>query len=225
MNSDRHARYGAATGIVFVVLVIVAFLVQPKPPAADASAMEVFDYVSDKQDTLHIVQLIFAAAGFFLLWFAGTLRSLLAGAEEGDGRLANLAYGGLLVAFATLVVGFALSATATLHPVANGPDLTHALVDASLIVPALGGPAVAVFFLANSLSIFRSGYLPGWLGWLGIAAAVFNLTALGAVFTDSGAFAADGVLGFFLGFVLFLLWFLLASILLYRKLGEPDVAA
>ena len=76
--SDRHARYGAATGILFVLLVIVGFIVTPKPPAADASAAEVFEYVSDKQNTLHAVQLIFAVAGFFFIWFLGTLRSLLA---------------------------------------------------------------------------------------------------------------------------------------------------
>ena len=64
--SDRHARYGAATGILFVVLVIVGFLVTPNPPAADASAAEVFEYVGDKQDTLHTVQLIFAARGLLL---------------------------------------------------------------------------------------------------------------------------------------------------------------
>ena len=32
--SDRYARYGAATGILFVLFVIVGFLVTPNPPAA-----------------------------------------------------------------------------------------------------------------------------------------------------------------------------------------------
>src|SRR3954454_3316215 len=83
--SDRHARYGAATGILFVLFVIVGFLVTPNPPAADASAAEVFEYVRDKQDTLHTVQLLFAAAGFFFIWFLGTLRHTLAAAEGRDG--------------------------------------------------------------------------------------------------------------------------------------------
>lgn len=223
--NDRHARYGAATGIFFVVLVIIAFFVQPKPPAADASAAEVFEYVTDKQDSLHVVQLIFGLAGFFLLWFVGTLRALMGAAEGGAGRLADIAFGSILVAFATLLVGLGLQATAALHPVANGPELTHALVDVSLIVPALGAPAVAVFFVATGLGILRTGYLPAWLGWLGLVAAAFNAIAISPVFTDSGAFAADGVLGFFSGFLLFLLWFLLAGILLVRKLGDSDAGA
>jgi succinate-acetate transporter protein len=54
--------------------------------------------------------------------------------------------------------------------------------------------------------------------------ALFNLLGIGAVYTDSGVFAADGLLGFFIGFALFLLWILLASVLLYRKLGDDGVA-
>jgi hypothetical protein len=138
--SDRHARYGASTGILFVILVIIGFLVTPKPPAADASVAEVFEYVSDKQNALHAVQLIFGAAGFFFIWFIGTLRHSLAAAEGDDGRLANTAFGGGLIAIATLMVGFGLSATAALHPAVNGPELTHVLIDASLLAPAVGAP-------------------------------------------------------------------------------------
>ena len=219
--NDRHARYGAATGILFVVFVIVGFLVTPKPPAADASAAEVFEYVSDKQDTLHAVQLIFAAAGFFFIWFIGTLRHSLAAAEGGDGRLANTAFGGGLIAVATLMVGLRRWRRPRRSTrLENGPELTHALIDASLLIPAVGAPAAAVFFAANGLSILRSGYLPSWLGWLGLVTAVFNLIGISAVYTDNGVFAADGVLGFFIGFLLFLIWNLAASIVLYRKLGE-----
>jgi hypothetical protein len=218
--SDRYARYGAATGILFVLFVIIGFLVTPNPPAADASAAEVFEYVSDKQDTLHTVQLLFAAAGFFFIWFIGTLRHSLAAAEGDGGRLATTAFGAGLIAIATLMVAFGLAATAALHPAENGPELTHALIDASLVIPAVACPAAVVFFVANGLSILRSAYLPSWLGWLGLITALFNLPAIGAVYTDSGAFAADGVLGFFIGFVLFLVWNLAASIVLYRRLGE-----
>ena len=217
---DRHARYGAATGVLFVIFVIAGFLVQPKPPAADATAQEILNYVVDKQNTLHVVQLLFGAAGLFFIWFIGTLRQLLSRAEGDDGRLANTAFGGGLIAVATLMVGGGLAAVAALHPVENGANVTHALIDASLLVPAVGAPAAFVFFAANGLSILRSGYLPAWMGWFAIVSAVLNILGIGAVFTDHGVFAGDGVLGFFLGFLCFLLWTLLASIQLYRKLGE-----
>ena len=224
--SDRYARYGAATGILFVLLVIIGFLVTPKPPAADASAAEVFEYVGDKQNALHAVQLIFAAAGFFFIWFIGTLRHSSPRPRAATARLANTAFGGGLIAVATLMVGFALAATAALHPARERPRADpRALVDASLIVPAVGAPAAAVFFAANGLSILRSGFLPAWLGWLGLVTALFNLLGISAVYTDNGVFAADGVLGFFIGFLLFLIWILAASIVLYRRLGEGRTVA
>jgi hypothetical protein len=217
---DRHARYASASGILFVFFVIVGFVVQPKPPAADATAQEVLEYIVDKQNTLHVVQLLFGAAGLFFIWFIGTLRHLLGRAEGNEGRLATTAYGGGLVAAATLMVGLGLTAVASLHPVENGANLTHALIDASLLVPAVGAPAAFVYFAANGLSILRSGYLPAWMGWFGLVTAVLNILGIGAVFTDHGVFAGDGLFGFFLGFACFLLWNLGASIMLYRKLGE-----
>jgi hypothetical protein len=221
---DRYERYGAATGIVFVLLVIVAFLVQPAPPSSDSSPAEVLDYVTDHDDALHVIQLIFGGAMFFFIWFIGTLRSSLAAAEGGQGRLASTAYGGGLIASAALIVSLALSATAALHPATNGPDVTRALTDAGAMVLAVSAPAAVVFFVANGLSMLRSGYLPPWLGWLAFLTALFNAFGLGNVFTDHGAFAADGVLGFLIGFLLFLLWILLASISLFTKLGEEEPA-
>jgi hypothetical protein len=223
-GGDRHSRYAAATGIFFVVLVVIGFLVQPKPPSSDASAVEVLEYVKDHHDALHVIQLIFGLAGFFFIWFIGALRSFLGGAEGGERRLATTAYGGGLIAVATLMVGLGVAAAAELHP-ARDPEITRALIDASLLIPAVGAPAAAVFFFANGLSVLRSGYLPPWLGWLGMVTAFFNAIGIGAVFTDHGVFAGDGVLGFFVGLVLFLVWVLAASILLVRKLGEGMGAA
>jgi hypothetical protein len=222
---DRHARYAAWSGIGFVIFVVLGFIVTPKPPASDASATEVLEYMVDHHSALHVVQLLFAAAVLAFIWFIGTLRSTLGAAEGGQSRLAGTAYGGGLVTAAVLIVSFALSATAALHPAENGPQVTHALNDAAALTLAVGAPAVVVFFLGNSLSILHSGFLAAWLGWLGIAAAVFNAIGISAVFTDHGVFAADGLLGFFLGFILFLVWFLAAGILLVRKLGETGGAA
>jgi hypothetical protein len=222
--NDRYARYGAATGIFFVLLVVVAFLIQPEPPSSDAPPSEVLSYVVAHHNALHAIQLIFAGAMFLFIWFIGTLRSALGAAEGGQGRLAATAYGGGLISAAGLIVSLGLSATAALHPAENGPELTRALADASAMVLAVSAPAVVVFFVANGLSILRSGLLPSSLGWLGFAAALFNALGIGAVYTDHGAFAADGAFGFLVGFLLFLAWFLVASVMLFRKLGEAQPA-
>jgi hypothetical protein len=218
-GNDRYARYAALTGVLFVIAIVVGFLVQPKPPASDASAVEVLEYVKDHQDALHVVQLIFAVSIFFFIWFIGALRSFVGGAEGGQGRLATTAYGGALIAVGALIASLGIAAAAELHP-ARDPEITHAMWDASVLVFAVAAPAAAVFLVGNGLAILRTGYLPSWMGWFGLVTALFNALPIGAVFTDSGAFAADGVLGLWVGFVTFLVWVALASILIYRKLGE-----
>lgn len=222
--SDRYARAAAATGIFSVVLIVIAFLVQPKPPDADASSAEFLTYVVDHHKALHVGQLLFGAGTFLFLWFIGALRSILGAAEGAQGRLATTAYGGGLITAAALIVFYAAAA---LHPAANGPDITHALVDASTMVLAVSAPAAVVFFVANGLSILRTGFLPAWLAWLAwlaLVTALFNAFGLGNVFTDHGAFASDGVLGFLIGFLLFLVWVLAASIVLVRKLAGEQAA-
>jgi hypothetical protein len=218
--NDRYLRYGAMTGIIAVVLIIIGFAAQPKPPAPNASPSEVLTYLVDHRDAVHVGELIFSAGAFFFLWFIGTLRSALGAAEGAQGRLATTAYGAGLVSVGTLFVGFGLQAAAALHPADNGADVTRALIDASAMVLALGAPALTVFFAANGLAIIRSGYLAPWLGWLALVTAVFNALGVGNVFSDHGVFASDGFLGFFAGLFLFLLWTLLASIMLVRKIGE-----
>jgi len=223
--TDRYARYGAATGIGFVILVVIGFLTQPTPPDADAPASEVLNYVVDHQNALHAEQLVFGIAGLLFIWFIGTLRSALVTAEGGNGRLATTGYGAGLLGVGILIVSFGLTATAAFHPVDNGPDTTRAFVDAGLMVAAVGAPAAAAFLLANSLVILRTALLPSYLGWIGVVAAVLNLLGLGSIYTDSGAFAPDGVFGLLLPFLSFLLWSLLTSMELTRRLGQADVGA
>ena len=94
--NDTSARYGAMTGILFVLVVIIGFAVTPQPPDADAAPAEVLNYVVDHHNALHAVQLIFAAAAFLFIWFIGTLRDALSRVEVASGHyaLANLAWGG-----------------------------------------------------------------------------------------------------------------------------------
>ena len=222
--TDRYARYGAATGIGFVLLVVIGFATQPSPPSSDAPPSEFLNYVVDHQNALHAEQLVFGVAGLLFLWFIGTLRASLVTAEGGPGRLAATGYGAGLVAVATLIVSFGLTAAAAFHPAANGPDTTRTLIDAGAMIAAVGAPAATAFLLANSLVILRTALLPSYLGWIGLITALLNLIGLGAVYTDSGAFAPDGVFGLVAPFLSFLLWILLTSMELTRRLGRADAA-
>jgi hypothetical protein len=60
---------------------------------------------------------------------------------------------------------------------------------------------------------------------LAVLAAIGSGFAAGGVFSDSGAFnAGDGALGFYVPFISFLLWILLASIVLTARAGVETPA-
>ncbi len=78
----------------------------------------------------------------------------------------------------------------------------------------------SAFFAAVAKLSLKTGALPVWLSWLAVFAAIGSGFAAGGVFSDSGSFnAGDGALGFYVPFISFLLWILLASIVLTARAG------
>jgi hypothetical protein len=78
-------------------------------------------------------------------------------------------------------------------------------------------PLVA-FTGASALVILRTKALPAWLGWLGIVVAVLSLSRGTAFFVEVGPFSSAGMLEN-VGIMAFMLWLLLMSILLVRRVG------
>ena len=201
MNEDRYVQYGAATGIIFVILTVIGFaIVIPTPPDLDAPAQEWASYFTSHHEAVRAGLVILAAGFFFFIWFLGTLTSLLRIAT-GTPRLPSIVLAGGLLGGASLLIGFSTEATAAYRPQAVDPGLTRALADVFVLAGVAAIPGFVAFFGAAAVVILRTGAFPGWLGWLlAIAAAVQPLT-FGALFTKTGAFAGDGVLALFVPFI------------------------
>ena len=200
--NDRYAKYGAATGILFVVFIVIGFLVvTPKPPDVSASAEDWSGYFSDNQGAIRAGVVLVSISLFFLIWFLGSLASALR-IIAGNPRLPSVAFGGGVLAAASLLLTLTMIATAAFRPDDTAPELTRALNDIGLMAAV---PAVAGFVAllgATALVILRGEGLPAWLGWLAGLGAVAQGFAFGALFTDHGAFASDGELGLFVPIVL-----------------------
>jgi len=201
MNEDRYAEYGAATGIAFAVFAVVGFLlIGADAPRLDAATDEWPQHFDENQGTIRAGLILVTIAAFFFIWFLGTVSSTLRIAA-GEPRLPSIAFAGGILAVASLFITATAIAVATLHPETRSPELTRTLNDFAVMagLPLIAG--IAAFFGAIALVILRSASgLPAWLGWLALVAAVLQLLAFGIVFTDSGAFAGDGVLGLYVPF-------------------------
>jgi len=216
MTEDRYAKYGAATGLVSVVLIVVGFLiVLPQPPDANAPADEVASYYVDEQDGIRASLLIVSIALFFYLWFLGSLATTLR-VSAGNPRLPTVAFAGGIAGGGLLLVGLTAFAAAAFSPEQSTPEVTKALNDVGLMAAAPGAAGFAALFAATALVILRSRALPEWLGWAAAITAVAQLLPLGVMFTDDGAFAADGALGLIVPVITFLVTIGALSICIMR---------
>jgi hypothetical protein len=224
MSNDKHARQGAVGGIVFAILTLVGFaIVIPKPPDVDSSAATFAAYYVDHQNAIRAGLTIAGVGIFFFIWFLGSLRSALAAAEGGSGRLSSVVYGAGLIAAAALIVGLGAAETAAFRPNDVDPGVTRALNDLFVVVGAPAASALTAFFAATAMVGFRFGALPGWASWVSGIAAVGQLPAIGTALTTTGAFAADGVLGLFVPVFTLLIGLVVISVALMRS-PEPGGA-
>jgi len=175
------------TGIGFILVAIIAFLVGGEPPEADSPVQEVVDFYVDDKDSIQAGALLIGIAAALLVFFAGHLRSVLAAAEGPNGRLSAVAFAGavILAAGAAIdgTISFALAEAADdIEP--SAVQALQALWDNDWLPLALG---TCLFLLASGLSIVRHGALPQWLGYIAIVLGVISLTPIGFVGFLGGA--------------------------------------
>ena len=210
MASQRLHVLGPLTGVLFVALAVVAFIISGETPGTDDSPQKVLDFYVDN----HNSQLW---AGAFLAWstvpfmfFLGVLRSTLRAAEGPIARLSAVAFGGgiVLTVGALSFAGF----TFTLGDIADDgltPQAAQALnaLNSDFFFPVAAG--TATLLIATGIASLVSRALPAWLAWPALVIGIVALTP-----------------GGFFGFLAFLLWTVVTSIVLWRaRSAEPPATA
>ena len=169
------------TGVGFVVLGIVSFVVGGEPKSADEPVREIVDYYVDNKDSIQVAAFIGVAATLLLVFFGAYLRRVLrAAAPEGE-ILSLVSFLGLVV----VAVSFAIDTTILIALSEAADDINpvavqslQALWDNDFVPLVLG---VLMFLWATGLAVIRTGALPRWLGWIMIVLGVVGLTPIGFV--------------------------------------------
>jgi hypothetical protein len=137
--------------------------------------------------------------------------------ERGEGRVAATIIGAVAAFVAIQFVTTGLNAVLAYSVAGSGePGVTKALFDLTWALDALAAVPSAVFFLAASFGLRRTGMVPAWLSWaaLGVA-ALFGLRLTN--WASDGFWSLTGGYLFIL-IPLTLLWILLiTSIVLVRS--------
>ena len=226
MEADRYARYGAATGVIAAILITVGFFIFGTDiPDTSASAREWANFFTDHQDRIQTGITIVGFGVFFFIWFLGSLRSAIAAAEGGPGRLASIAFAGGIVAAVFFALAITGAAAAAFRPQEVDPNLTRALNDFGTLAGAPGAAGFTALFAATAVAGYRFGALPAPVAGLSALAAVAQPLAYFIAVTDSGVFASDGALGLWVPFLTAIVALIAISVTLTRAAGPVTATA
>jgi hypothetical protein len=175
----RYEWLAPLTGVAFIVVLIIGFLVGGEPPDVEKPAQEIVDHYNDNKDAVQAGVLIQMVAAVLLLLFAGYLRKFLRAAPGEGGLLPAVVLAGATV----MAAGAAIDGTISFALAETADDMEPASVEALQAlwdndwVPIVLG--ASTLLIASGLSIALYGALPKWLGWVGLLLGVVALTPIG----------------------------------------------
>lgn len=215
---DRWEKYGAWTGVAFVVLLLVGnFLLGFDQPTTQDSDDVIAQFIADNQDGYRTAAVLTGFATAFGLWFIGTLRSVLRRWEGGTGRLSGTVFGAGVVAFGIGLVG-QIFFTAAARNVETGALLVF--WDMAQITFTLIWFPIAVALGGTALLAQRTGVFPSWYAWIGFLVTALFLVGGASFFSESGAYSPGGSFVLIV-FIVFAAWFLVTSFVTIGKAGKP----
>jgi hypothetical protein len=207
MQQQRWSVLAPLTGVAFVVLVVLAFIVGGSTPDINDSPEKILRYYNNHDSKQMFAAFLLALGTVFFFFFLGVLRAALRAGETRVSRLSAVAFGGGIVLGLGILsfAGFTFAlADAADHLT---PDAAQALntLNSDFFFPIAAG--LATLMIATAISSLGSGVLPAWAGWTALVLGIAAITPLG-----------------FFAFLLFGLWTLVVSIVLWRA-AAPAAAA
>jgi hypothetical protein len=206
----RLRAWSSLGGVAFAVLAVIGAIFLYDGPQGSSPAKMAAWYGSGSNRThINIGWLLVGLGLLCLIWFVAGVRERVAVAEQafapGGSFLTGLVTigGTAFVAAGVCQIGIAsgiktMSDDTFHHQVYSG--LIHAAGDASYVILAGSGIAMATLIFAVALATFSFGLLPRWVGWFGVVAGVAAIFSL-----------------FFFTMLVWLLWLAVASVALYVR--------
>jgi len=182
MANRNFARLGGICGLLFVLLMVPAYVVgYPDAPPSTSALEDLVGYFGSPQGTFVLANGVLAVfSTFFFLWFLGALHGLIRGAEGEEVGLSSAALAGGTLFIALSCAGYAAE---VLYPAtlmrfeAFGPSVEPAFT--SLVLSSwlyhFCQVGAAVMITATSLAALGRGLLPRWLALVGFAVALLTL--------------------------------------------------
>jgi len=222
-------RFFAISGVPFFVFACVGWLVLgPGPPRFDITAQQTADFFISHGVTQYLVGLtLFEIAFLFQLFWTVQLGVTLWKLEGGTRSITLVAIISGLTVPIIMLLDCGFWAAAVYRAGTLSPDVLQGLNDAAWFGAIFFWPVMLAFYPLTGYLIRRShgqpGALPRWTGTLTYVLAPTQILWLGGVFTKTGPFAMDGILGYWVPLAAWGIQCLTLSVAMFRVLG-PAVA-
>lgn len=211
MNESRLERLAPLTGVVSVALFIIGAVVISNYDY-HPQAEKVADFLNGNPTRVYTGAYLASISAFFLIWFAGSVRSALHERESGTGRVSIVAFGGGVASAVAMGTAFTSIMSAGLRAGAPGgitPEGAVTMFDFwGQVAGQMFAISLAVFIGATAVVSIRTDVFPAWFGWVS-ALVVFGLLTPIA----------------YIVLALAMVWLLVVSIWLYVRgvsVGEPS---
>ena len=211
---SRLERWAPLTGVGYLVLYVIGFVVTGESPDFVSDPKEYLTYYADHKSDVLIGGIALLLAAFLLLWFLGSIRRASLAAEGGDGRVTSIGFNGGAVGVAMLLAGIAALMLPALR-LDNDQKLTaETATTFQDLGSALVGLAAPIGYAALVLSVavvgLRHGFVPKVWAWISVVIGVVMLIPF---ISWAGAIFA------------FPIWVLVMAILVMRAQREPAASA
>jgi hypothetical protein len=213
MSKQRWEQIGAAGGILFVILQLAGqalIQVGGAEPAFTAPAGEIMSFFMARDPMLaRIGGFLSNLSAIAILFFLGTLWAALSRREESPSWMSMVVFGSGIAAVAVTLGGGGWELALLRIDEGLDPATARMLFDQGNLNFAVFWVPLASMLLATGVAVIRDGALPGWFGWFSLIASIALLVSR-AFWTAPSGMA-------FIGYMLFWIWLIIASILLIRR--------
>lgn len=203
MSERTWERYGAATGIAFGILLVVAVFMVPSPPHIDASPGKIASFYADHRHTVLASNVIGTLASIAAVLFICHLRHVFDRVERGIEGLSTvvLALGLAAVAFSALsgIIASTLAMMSAQPGSVADAGMVRALYDISFIGNGVTFMLVGAWLGAIAVGMVRGEVATPALGWfaavVGAVCVVYGVESQ-VVGSYSGGWATVGFAAF-----------------------------
>ena len=178
MDETTWERYGAASGVVFVVLLVASVLMLGTPPHIDATTAKIGSWVAGHRRTILTAQMLGTLSALAFVWWVAHIRHVMQRAEGGVEALSPVVFGaGIFVAAGTFTASLPMTLLAMMARQSDGlsPNMTRMLYDANSIMGTLFLVAAGLFAGTAAMAMVRKEMVVPGLGYAGLFVAGINV--------------------------------------------------